>query len=117
MEEEVLRAIEELREKARNGWVILVEGRKDEISLRLLGVDGEFVFFSGIASTAEKLKGKKVVIMTDFDERGIMIERKLLRVLDSDADTEIKRKIFLYLKKDVTKVEELYKFFLREGYA
>uniref|UniRef100_A0A7J2TLD5 Toprim domain-containing protein n=1 Tax=Archaeoglobus fulgidus TaxID=2234 RepID=A0A7J2TLD5_ARCFL len=115
--EEVVKAIEELKEKAKSGWVILVEGKKDEIALRNLGIEGEFVIFSGLASTAEKLRGRRVVIMTDYDERGMMIEKSLLRALPNSVDVQIKKKIFCYAKKDVTKVEELYEYFLREGYA
>ncbi|MCS7143667.1 MAG: hypothetical protein NZ879_01450 [Archaeoglobaceae archaeon] len=117
--EEILRMIEELKEKSRDGWVIVVEGIKDRNALRMLGIEGEIVIFSGFLSTAERLKGKNVVILTDFDERGIKIEKGLMKVLTGygKADVSIKKRIFHYLKKDVTKVEEIYTYFRREGYG
>ncbi|MEM0351058.1 MAG: hypothetical protein QXR27_05125 [Archaeoglobaceae archaeon] len=119
MEEEVLKAIEELKEKARNGWVIVVEGNKDKNALRLLGVEGEIVVFNGFSKTVEKLRGRKIVILTDYDEKGIKIEKGLIEVLSEcrNVDVEIKKRIFCYLKKEVTKVEELYDYLMREGYV
>lgn len=117
---ELLKAIEELKDKAREGWVIVVEGAKDREALRKIGVDGEIITFSGFLSTAEKLKDKKVVILTDYDDKGEKIERGLQRALLSygkTADVELRRRIFFYVKKDVTKVEELYTYLAREGYV
>ncbi|MEM0203495.1 MAG: hypothetical protein QXO16_05700 [Archaeoglobaceae archaeon] len=114
---EFLRAIEDLKDKAREGWVIVVEGAKDREALRKIGVEGEIVTFSGFLSTAEKVKGKRVVILTDYDERGEKIERGLQRALLScgkTVDVELRRRIFCYVKKDVTKVEELYAYLVRE---
>lgn len=120
MEEEFLRAIDELKLRAKEGWVIIVEGVRDREALEKIGVEGEIVVFTGFLSTAEKLRNRKVVILTDYDERGNKIERGLQRVLLSygkTADVELRRRIFDRIKKDVTKVEELYRYFLREEYA
>lgn len=110
-------AIEELKELSRAGWVVVVEGLKDAKSLREIGVEGEIVIFSGFSSTAERLNGKKVIILTDYDSKGFDIEKGLLRALSSygnQPNVELKKKIFRCIKKDVTKVEELNDFIRRE---
>jgi len=106
-------AIEDLKERAREGWVIIVEGVRDAESLRNLGVRGEIILFSGFAATADIVKGRDSIIMTDYDSRGMEIERGLIRALQSYGkvpDTGIKRKIFSSVKKEISKVEELYTF-------
>jgi len=114
---EFFEAIEELKELSRDGWVVVVEGAKDVKSLREIGVEGEIVVFSGFYSTAEKLNGKRVIILTDYDVKGSEIEKGLIRALSSYGNApnvELRRKIFRYIKKDITKVEELSGFLRRE---
>lgn len=104
-------AIEELKEKSRNGWVVVVEGKKDVRSLRAIGVSGEIVVFTGFASTADTLKDSNVIILTDFDSKGIKIEKGLVEALISYGkrpDVEIKRKIFSSVRKEISKVEEIH---------
>ncbi|MCS7144573.1 MAG: hypothetical protein NZ879_06075 [Archaeoglobaceae archaeon] len=113
---EFLDAIEELKELSREGWVVVVEGAKDVRALREIGLEGEIVVFSGFSSTAEKLSDKKVIILTDYDSRGLEIEKGLLRALSSYGNLPnigLKKKIFRCIKKDVTKVEELNDFIRR----
>ncbi len=103
-----LKTLEELKYKSENGWLILVEGKKDAESLKLLGVENIFVF-SGLRDVAEKLGDKKVIVLTDDDHRGFVIECRLREIL-YDADFDTKKKLFSKIRKEVTKVEELYKF-------
>lgn len=107
-------AIEELKEKSRNGWVVVVEGKKDVRSLRAIGVSGEIVVFTGFASTADNLKDSDVIILTDFDSKGMEIEKGLVKALISYGkipDVEIKRKIFSSVRKEISKVEEIHTFY------
>jgi len=109
-----LEAIEELREKSRDGWVVVVEGRKDVEALRALGVSGEIVVFNGFSSTADLLKNRDVVLLTDYDPKGMEIEKGLVEALmcyGKMPNTEIKRKIFSNVRKEITKVEEIYGFY------
>ncbi len=109
-------AIEDLKQRSREGWVIIVEGAKDVKSLRNLGVEGEIIVFSGYSSTADAVGRRNAIILTDDDPKGREIERGLMRVLQTYGrvpDVEIKRKIFLNIKKDISTVEELYSFVLK----
>ncbi len=110
---EVLEAIEELKQRAREGWVIVVEGVRDVSSLRKLGVEGEIITFAGYSATAEKIGRRRTIILTDADEKGTEIERGLSNALlayGNVADVELKRKIFCKIRKEITRVEELHNF-------
>lgn len=115
--EELLDLIEELKELSKEGWVIVVEGTKDARSLRDLGIEGEIVIFSGFLNTAEKIKDRKVILLTDYDHEGFDIDKGLLKALSSYGNfpnVEFKRRLFCRIKKEVTKVEELSNFIWRE---
>ncbi len=115
---ELLEAIEELKERVREGWVVVVEGVKDAAALKSIGVEGDIITFSGYLSTAEKLKERRVIILTDYDEKGNEIEKGLAKALLSYgnvADVELKRRIFCKVKKEITKVEELRTFLEKYG--
>lgn len=106
-------AIEELKELSKEGWVVVVEGAKDLRALRGIGVEGEILVFSGFLNTAERLNGRKVIILTDYDAEGFEIEKGLLRALSSYGNVpnvDLRRRIFRYIKKEITKVEELERF-------
>ncbi len=107
-------AIEDLKEKSRKGWVIIVEGKKDVDSLRMLGVVGEIITFSGFATTADAVGNRDVIILTDYDTKGLEIERGLVKALQTygkTPDTEIKRRIFCNVRKEISRVEEIHSFF------
>ncbi len=108
--EEFLKALEELKRRVEDGWVVIVEGARDREALIRMGIEGEIVTFTGFSETAEKVGSRKVVILTDFDFRGGEIERGLVRCLSSYGnvpDTEIRRRIFCAVKKEAVHVESL----------
>ena len=72
---ELMDVLEELKEKARDGWVIVVEGKRDERALRMLGIEGEIIVFSSFREVVDKIRDRKVIILTDYDRRGIEIEK------------------------------------------
>jgi 5S rRNA maturation endonuclease (ribonuclease M5) len=71
--EEAEEALSEVRDLAAEGVPILVEGKRDTKALRTLGVKGIILELStggGTLSFLESLKYERVLILTDFDERG-----------------------------------------------
>ncbi len=107
---ELRKILNELIEKSKNGAVIIVEGIKDKKSLRDLGVEGKIIIFSSYVSVVDKVKNEDVIILTDYDERGNKIEKGLISKFLSWGvipDTNIKKRIFALIKKDVTAVENL----------
>ncbi|ADB58174.1 toprim domain-containing protein [Archaeoglobus profundus] len=106
-----IKALEELIERARDGAVVLVEGRRDVKALRELGVEGKILPISNIprAKLIELVEGD-VIILTDWDEKGERLKREIFEKLLSNgvvADVSIRRKIFSAV--NVTEVEDLAK--------
>ncbi|MCS7121326.1 MAG: toprim domain-containing protein [Archaeoglobaceae archaeon] len=99
--------IEEMKSRDEDGWIVVVEGIKDFEVLKDLGIKNVYIF-NGYRRAFSDLFGKKVVVLTDYDEKGIEIAKKLKEVLN--ADVEIMKRIFSLIKKDATKVEELKHF-------
>ena len=82
--------ITELAEESAKGKPIVVEGKKDEQTLRVLGVNGVIVTVktggkSFLEATAEieKLGAQEVILLLDFDRRGregtLRLQRNLER--------------------------------------
>ncbi len=111
--------IDELIERSENGAVIIVEGKNDRKALRDLGIYGDIVEASKISNSfiVDRIRRRDVIILTDWDKRGEMIKRDLMNKFSSWGiipDTEIRKKIFSIVKKDVTEVEKLAKFFKKQ---
>ncbi|WXG40860.1 MAG: toprim domain-containing protein [Candidatus Freyarchaeum deiterrae] len=68
-----------------SGIPIVVEGLKDERSLRTLGVSGQIIRLSGknLLKVAEELaQFENFLILTDFDREGRVLALRLSRYLD-----------------------------------
>lgn len=79
--EEVLLEIDHVSKN----FPIVVEGKKDEQALRELGINGIIIHLSGkrLFEVADDMVSfKKVVILTDFDNRGDKIAHQLSRYLE-----------------------------------
>lgn len=108
--------LDELREAAREGAVQVVEGRRDEEALRSLGVDGDYarVSESGVSlpSAAEEIYSRsgEAVLMLDWDPHGRRLERRLSELLERfgvETDRDVRRRLGVLVRKDVTDVESL----------
>ena len=109
--------IDELKDRAMCGAVVLVEGRRDREALHRLGVAGEIVLTSHrtLLTLAEGLarSGKDVIILTDWDERGEEVARQLSLFLEADGvrpDNTLRGTLLGLLKKEITEVENLYSY-------
>ena len=89
----------------------IVEGKRDRIVLCSLGFNDVLAISGGIYETAEQLKDAEVLVLTDFDDEGKQIAKKLNLFLQHNgvkADTETRRKVgILFSKLKITKIEEL----------
>ena len=115
---ELKSAIEELIEKAESGAVILVEGRRDILALRKLGVFGCVIAVANKSNVelVDSIGCREVVILTDWDDRGEKLKEDLVVKLSSwgvVADTSIRKKIFSAVGKNITEVEDLAEFVRR----
>ena len=89
-EEKIQQIITKLTEESAKGKPIIVEGKKDEQTLRILGVNGTILTVktggkSFLEATAEieKLGAREVILLLDFDRRGkegtLRLQRNLER--------------------------------------
>lgn len=115
----LLELIEELLEEllyfSMEGNIILVEGKRDLASLRKLGIKGriEFVTHHPLADICEKVAatGKDIVILTDWDRRGIILEKKISDHLENygiNIEHRLRKRVLSLVQKDIKDVESLY---------
>jgi dTMP kinase len=112
--ETLTETMEEMDEASRI-MPIIVEGLKDKIALRSLGVNGHVVVLndgSSVLATCEKLarEWSAVIIFTDWDQKGGELAAALADALSSlevSFDTEYRASVSMLVKKDVKDVESL----------
>ncbi len=106
-----LELIEELREFE---GALIVEGMRDEVALRNLGVRAEIIRLSRLPLAEIALiasQYREVMILTDFDRKGEELAKKLVSYLEGypcRVDTETRRELKRIAKKDIKGIEELY---------
>lgn len=109
--------IDELKDRAMCGAVILVEGRRDREALAKLGVTGEIIMTSQksllvLCETLARSK-KDTIILTDWDERGEEVARQICLYMEADGvrpDNTLRVALRGLLKKEITEVENLYTY-------
>ena len=76
-EERILHVLECLAEKSSAGTPIIVEGKKDIETLRVLGVEGKIISAKtggktllDVISEMENISAREVILLFDFDRRG-----------------------------------------------
>ncbi len=104
----------ELQSLAESGAIIVVEGRKDRESLRLLGVNGEIRFASQtpLLEFTEMLSKsrRKIILLTDWDKKGGIVARSIIRHLLTYGimpNIDIRSRIRALVKKRIKDVESL----------
>ncbi len=111
-----LELIDEVREFE---GAIVVEGPRDEVALRNLGVRAEIIRLSRLPLSETALIASSfgnVMILTDFDSAGEELAGKLLRYLEGfpcRVDSKTRRELRKIVKKDIKGVEDLYGLYLK----
>lgn len=103
---------------------IIVEGEKDETTLRSLGCNGEIIKINigiPIFNLCEKISKKhaEVIILTDWDRKGGQLCRQLTEKLSANEvkyDIKYRAELSRFCKKEIKDVEGLdfYAQFLSE---
>lgn len=103
-----------LQTLAGKGAIIVVEGRKDVDSLRLLGINGEIKLASQtpLLEFTEMLSksGEEIILLTDWDKKGGIVARKIIQHLlfyGIMPNIEFRSKIRALVKKRIKDVEGL----------
>jgi 2,5-diamino-6-(ribosylamino)-4(3H)-pyrimidinone 5'-phosphate reductase len=116
-EEKILQILNALAEESAKGTLIIVEGKKDVETLRVLGVEGAVLTvktggksFLAAVSEIEKMGVSEVILFLDFDRRGKEGTKRLKQSLER---TKIKpnvtfwRELSALVGKEIQCVESL----------
>ena len=122
-----LEALEELLaaliEASGQGAVTIVEGRRDELALRALGLVGPVIMASrrsalDLAEDAAR-NYREIILLTDWDRKGDEMARIIeqhLRSVGSRPDGEIRSRIKKLVRKEIKDVESLHHYVERMRY-
>lgn len=111
--EELEQLISMLKMFSEKGVPIIVEGYKDERSLRTLGISGPILKLSGknLLEVADNLaQFDDFLILTDFDRKGQELNSRIIRYLDSrkvDLTLSFRRRFKNLISKITCDVEGL----------
>ncbi len=113
--ERIDRLTRKLVARSKLGTPIIVEGRKDRLSLRRLGVEGEILCLKssamGFFDFLEEIKlWREVIILTDFDREGRELSSQLVRELSRvrvKTDDSFWRELRSLGRSEIRSVEEL----------
>jgi 5S rRNA maturation endonuclease (ribonuclease M5) len=115
--EKLLQTIAKLAEESAKNKPVVVEGKKDARALQELGVNGTVLtvktggksFLEAIAEI-EALGAKEVILLLDFDRRGVEGTRRLQRELERvkiKADVRFWREVRALVGHEVQCIESL----------
>ncbi len=118
-EERVIEFVESVIEE-NNNVPIIVEGKRDELALRKLGLKGKIIRLNSGNSLIEFCESigknyKKVILFLDWDEKGNQLSNSLEKILTSNGvECEITQRKNLYslVGKSIRSVEELYSLYI-----
>jgi 5S rRNA maturation endonuclease (ribonuclease M5) len=118
--ERIEELISEISEYSGRGAIIIVEGKRDVLSLKRLGIEGNFELATrySLFNFSERIAqlGSEVVILTDWDRRGDILSIKLSGYFQSfglKPELEIRNKLRLIAQKEIKDVESLYTYVSR----
>jgi len=113
-----LDALEELlnslMDASSQGAAVIVEGRRDELALRSLGLRGPMIMASrrpalDLAEDAAR-RFRKIVMLTDWDAKGDEMALNIdmhLRSMGVQADLDIRNRLKKLVKKEIKDVQSL----------
>jgi 5S rRNA maturation endonuclease (ribonuclease M5) len=107
----------ELSEYSERGAVIIVEGKRDILSLKRLGIKGSFELATrySLFNFSERIAslGCEVIILTDWDRRGELLATKLSEYFENfgiKPELQIRNKLKLITQKEIKDIESLYTY-------
>ena len=112
------RLLDQISYESYNGSTIVVEGQKDQKSLRSIGISGPILCLQSsrrnIVGFVESLTvTKKVIVLTDFDREGVSLAKKLSRMLTAQSlhvNMILWKNLRELTRSEVRSIEELPKY-------
>lgn len=118
--ERIEELLSEISEYSSRGAIIIVEGKRYILSLKKLGIEGNFEIATrqSLFNLSERIAqlGNEVVILTDWDRRGDLLAIKLSGYFESfglKPELEIRNKLRLISQKEIKDIESLYTYVSR----
>ncbi len=107
--------VRDLNQRSEEGWVLLVEGPRDEEAVRLLGYEGGLVTVSSVARNGRGSLPlpKRVIVLTDLDREGASLAAKFTKRLTHEgvrASLEERRRLKAASRGVFLHVENLSRF-------
>ena len=110
--------MKEWLEKLKNSEkLIIVEGKKDRIALKKLGIRGKILCVKNssniLSDYLDYIHDREVILLLDFDDYGTALSKKIAQYLEEKrvkANTAFWREIKTYVRKDVKDVEGIPSF-------
>ena len=116
-EEKIYKILTSLSEESLNGTPIIVEGKKDVIALRMLGVKGIIITvktkgksFLDVISEIQKTNVSEIILFLDFDKRGKEATKclqKNLEHLKIRYNLSFWRELYNLTRKELQYIESL----------
>jgi 5S rRNA maturation endonuclease (ribonuclease M5) len=116
-EEKILQILDAMAEESATGTPIVVEGRKDLETLRVLGIEGIILTaktggksFLDVISEIEQTGAAEVILFLDFDRRGMEGTRLLKQYLErtrTKPNIKFWHELSALLGKEIQCVESL----------
>ena len=111
---------DDIIERSEAGAVIIVEGKRDVVSLEKLGIKGriETSTHQPLINFAENLAKDttQIIMLTDWDRRGNILADKITTYLQNigvTPDLDIRRRISSLVKREIKDVESLYSYMVK----
>lgn len=109
------RLVQRLSDQSRRGTPIIVEGRKDEESLRKLGMKGPILCLKaqgkGFFEFLEDIgSNRRIIVLTDFDKEGKKLAKMLANELSKkriNVDDSIWKQVGALIRQEIHTVQEL----------
>jgi 5S rRNA maturation endonuclease (ribonuclease M5) len=79
--------VRDLNQRSEEGWILLIEGHRDERAMRLIGYEGSLITVSAAARNhgAALSSLEKVVVLTDLDREGASLAAKFIKRLKHEG--------------------------------
>lgn len=116
-EEKILKVLARLAEESGKGTPIIVEGKKDIETLRVLGIEGRITSAKtggksllDAVSEIEEMGTREVILLLDFDRRGKELTERLKQQLektDINPNLSFWRELSALVSREVKDIEGL----------
>jgi 5S rRNA maturation endonuclease (ribonuclease M5) len=112
--ESIEEILAEMIQLASEDRIFIVEGKRDILALKKLGIDGHFEIATqrSLSNFCESIAqlNEKVIILTDWDRRGNMLMLKMTKHFHSlgvNPDLRIRERLISIVQKEIKDVESL----------